>query len=305
MNWKGVIPAVTTPFDADGEINQEWMKKHLRWLIAAGCNGIVPLGSLGEGATLSFDEKRAILGLCCEAVGTDGVVVAGIAALSTRDAVKLAQEAEKIGCHGLMVLPPYAYSSDWFEMKSHVQAVIESTALPCMLYNNPIAYKTDFLPAQVAELAHECPGLQAVKESSSDVRRIAALKELLDERLHLLVGVDDLIVEGMKAGAVGWIAGLANAFPKESVELFRLALTQQDAELWKLYRWFLPLLRLDTIVKFVQAIKFLQEEVGAGFALTRAPRLALTEAERNQVKRILKKALSEPVLEPMPFSSQK
>jgi 1-pyrroline-4-hydroxy-2-carboxylate deaminase len=301
MNWNGVIPAVTTPFDPNGEIKQDWMKRHLRWLIGAGCNGIVPLGSLGEGATLSFDEKRTVLSLSCEAVGTDGVVVAGIAALSTREAVKLAQEAEKIGCHGLMVLPPYAYSSDWFEMKSHVRAVIESTALPCMLYNNPIAYKTDFLPAQIAELAQECPGLQAVKESSSDVRRIAALKELLDDRLHLLVGVDDVIVEGIKAGAVGWIAGLANAFPKESVELFRLASTEHDEELWKLYRWFLPLLRLDTIVKFVQAIKFVQEEAGAGFALTRPPRLALTEAERTQVRRILKKALSEPVLKPMPF----
>ena len=301
MNWNGVIPAVTTPFDPNGEIKQDWMKRHLRWLIGAGCHGIVPLGSLGEGATLSFSEKRTVLSLSCEAVGTDGVVVAGIAALSTREAVKLAQEAEKIGCHGLMVLPPYAYSSDWFEMKSHVRAVIESTALPCMLYNNPIAYKTDFLPAQIAELAQECRGLQAVKESSSDVRRIAALKELLDDRLHLLVGVDDLIVEGIKAGAVGWIAGLANAFPKESVELFRLASTQQGEELWKLYRWFLPLLRLDTIVKFVQAIKFVQEEAGAGFALTRPPRLALTEDERTHVRRILKKALSEPVLKPMPF----
>jgi 1-pyrroline-4-hydroxy-2-carboxylate deaminase len=301
MNWKGVIPAVTTPFDANGEINQDWMKKHLRWLIGAGCNGIVPLGSLGECATLTFDEKRAVLSLSCEAVGTQGVVVAGIAALSTGEAVKLAQEAERIGCHGLMVLPPYAYSSDWFEMKSHVRAVTEATALPCMLYNNPIAYKTDFLPAQITELAQECTGLQAVKESSSDVRRIAALKELLDDRLHLLVGVDDLVVEGIKAGAVGWIAGLANAFPKESIELFRLASTPQDDELWKLYRWFLPLLRLDTIVKFVQAIKFVQEEVGAGFSLTRPPRLALTEAERNQVKRILKKALAEPVLEPLAF----
>jgi 4-hydroxy-tetrahydrodipicolinate synthase len=301
MNWKGVIPAVTTPFKPDGEINQSWMKKHLRWLIAAGCNGIVPLGSLGEGATLSFDEKRAVLDLSCEAVGTDGFVIAGIAALATREAVQLAKEAEKIGCHGLMVLPPYTYSSDWFEMKGHVRAVIESTALPCVLYNNPITYKTDFLPTQIAELAQECSSLAAVKESSSDVRRIAALRELLDERLSLLVGVDDLIVEGVKAGAVGWIAGLANAFPKESVELFRLASAHGTKEVWKLYRWFLPLLRLDTIVKFVQAIKFVQEEVGAGCALTRPPRLALTEAERDQVKRILKKALSEPVLERLPF----
>jgi dihydrodipicolinate synthase/N-acetylneuraminate lyase len=301
MNWKGVFPAVTTPFDSNGEINPTWMKKHLRWLIATGCHGVVPLGSLGEGATLSFDEKQTVLSLSCEAVGTEGVVVAGIAALSTREAVKLAKAAEKIGCHGLMVLPPYAYSSDWFEMKSHVQAVIEATPLPAMLYNNPIAYKTDFLPAQIAELAQECPSLVAVKESSSDVRRIAALKELLEERLSLLVGVDDLIVEGIKAGAVGWIAGLANAFPKESVELFRLASIQGNKDAWNLYRWFLPLLRLDTIVKFVQAIKFVQEEVGAGFALTRPPRLALTEAERGHVKRILKKALSEPVVEHWPF----
>src|ERR1700747_3129314 len=301
MNWNGVIPAVTTPFDPNGEIKQDWMKRHLRWLIGAGCNGIVPLGSLGEGATLSSSEKQTVLSLSCEAVGTQGVVVAGIAALSTGEAVKLAKEAEKIGCQGLMCLPPYAYSSDWFEMKSHVRAVIESTALPCMLYNNPIAYKTDFLPAQIAELAQECPGLEAVKESSSDVRRIAALKELLDERLSLFVGVDDLIVEGIKAGATGWIAGLANAFPKESVELFRLASLPGNEDVSKLYKWFLPLLRLDTIVKFVQAIKFVQEEAGAGFALTRPPRLALTEDERTPVRRILKKALSEPVLKPIPF----
>ena len=301
MNWKGVIPAVTTPFNQSGEVNQTWMKRHLRWLMSAGCTGVVPLGSLGEGATLSLDEKRAILRLSCEAIGAEGFVVAGVAALSTHEAVKLAQEAEKIGCHGLMVLPPYAYSSDWFEMKNHVQAVIGSTALPCMLYNNPIAYKTDFLPAQIAELAHECPGLEAVKESSSDVRRIAALKELLDDRLSLLVGVDDLIVEGIDAGAIGWIAGLANAFPRESVELFRLASTQAVEETWKLYRWFLPLLRLDTIVKFVQSIKLVQEELGAGFALTRPPRLALTEAERSQVQGILMQALSEPVLTPYPF----
>jgi 1-pyrroline-4-hydroxy-2-carboxylate deaminase len=301
MNWKGVIPAVTTPFDPSGEINQSWMKKHLRWLIAAGSTGVVPLGSLGEGATLSLEEKRTVLNLSCEAVGQAGSVVAGVAALSTRDAVKLAQEAERIGCHGLMVLPPYAYSSDWSEMKSHVRAVIESTALPCMLYNNPIAYKTDFLPAQIVELAQDCPSLQAVKESSSDVRRIAALKELLGERLQLLVGVDDLIVEGLNAGAVGWIAGLANAFPKESVELFRLASIPGNEDVWTLYRWFLPLLRLDTIVKFVQAIKLVQEEVGAGFALTRPPRLALTEPERNQVRGLLKKALAERLLEPFPF----
>ena len=189
-----------------------------------------------------------------------------------------------------MVLPPYVYSSDWREMKHHVASVIRATSLPCMLYNNPIAYKTDFVPAQIAELARELPNLVAVKESSADIRRIAAIRALLGNRLHLLVGVDDMIVEGIAAGATGWIAGLVNAYPRESVRLFDLAMAGKHAEVRPLYEWFLPLLRLDVVVKFVQLIKLVQEETGMGSSRVRAPRLALAGEELVQAKKVIDKA---------------
>jgi 4-hydroxy-tetrahydrodipicolinate synthase len=189
-----------------------------------------------------------------------------------------------------MVLPPYVYSSEWREMRHHVAAVIRATALPCMLYNNPIAYKTDFVPAQIAELARELPNLVAVKESSADVRRIAAIRALLSERLHILVGVDDMIVEGIAAGASGWIAGLVNAYPRESVTLFDLAMAGRWDEVRPLYEWFLPLLRLDTVVKFVQLIKLVQESVGMGSAAVRAPRLVLEGRELEEARRIIEHA---------------
>jgi 1-pyrroline-4-hydroxy-2-carboxylate deaminase len=173
-----------------------------------------------------------------------------------------------------------------------VQAVIRATPLPCMLYNNPISYKTDFLPAQIAELAEENPNLAAVKESSSDVRRITALKVLCGDRLALLVGVDDLIVEGVQAGAVGWIAGLVNAFPRESVALFNYALRGEHKKAGALYHWFLPLLPMDTVNKFVQLIKLVQQEVGRGNERVRPPRLVLAGAERKAALDVLKHALA-------------
>ncbi|HET8799259.1 MAG TPA: dihydrodipicolinate synthase family protein, partial [Thermoanaerobaculia bacterium] len=190
------------------------------------------------------------------------------------------------------VLPPYVYTSDWREMKAHMSAVIAATSLSCMLYNNPIAYRTDFLPDQIAELAGEHANLHSVKESSADVRRITAIRERIGDRLAILVGVDDLIVEGIDAGAVGWIAGLVNAMPHESVRLFDLALRGARDEAAALYRWFLPLLRLDTVPKFVQLIKLVQEGVGMGSARVRAPRLELAGAERDEALAILHTALA-------------
>src|SRR5258706_5404320 len=172
INWRGVIPAITTPFNPHGSVDHAFLAEHARWLIDEGCIGIVPLGSLGEGATLAFDEKRAVLDTVVRALDGRAPVIAGIAALSTSEAVRLAQSAEQAGCDGLMVLPPYVYSTDWREMKAHVAAVIGATGLSCMLYNNPIAYRTDFQPAQVAELAAEHPNLHAMKESAGDVRRV-------------------------------------------------------------------------------------------------------------------------------------
>ena len=172
MNWTGVMPAITTAFKPDYSVDHAFIARHAQWLVKNGCTGIVALGSLGESATLRFDEKVAILQTLVAALDRRVPVVAGIASLSTREAVDLARAAEAAGCSGLMVLPPYVYSSDWREMKSHLQPVIRATRLSCMLYNNPVSYKTDFLPGQIAELAGVHPNLRAVKESSADVRRV-------------------------------------------------------------------------------------------------------------------------------------
>lgn len=296
INWRGVIPAITTRFNADYSIDYAFFAEHCRWQIDAGCIGLVPLGSLGEGATLSFEEKVALLETAVNAVGNRVPIIPGIAALSTAEAVRLAQAAEAMGCSGVMVLPPYVYSTDWREMKAHVATIIGSTKLPTMLYNNPVSYKTDFLPAHIAELAQEFPNLEAVKESSADVRRVTALRALLNEHLEILVGVDDLIVEGIQAGAVGWIAGLVNAFPHESVALFNLARQVREGnadrtQLDALYAWLLPLLRMDTIPKFVQLIKLAQEMVGMGSARVRPPRLELTGDELTEARQIIQHSL--------------
>ena len=292
MHWTGVIPAMTTAFRADLSIDHEFVARHAAWLVDHGCTGLVALGSLGEGATLSETEKQAILKTCVQAVGKRVPVVAGVSALSTAEAEGLAKMAADQGCQGLMVLPPYVYSTDWREMKAHIVTILRATPLSCMLYNNPVAYQTDFLPSQIAELAAEHANLHAVKESSADVRRVTALRALIGDRLRILVGVDDLIVEGVAAGAVGWIAGLVNAFPRESVALFEAAKRGLDAQTLRLYAWFLPLLRLDTVPKFVQMIKLAQAAVGMGNPRVRPPRLELEGAELREIQTIIQTALA-------------
>jgi len=291
MNWFGVMPAMTTPFDNTLAVDHAFLARHAAWLLENGCTGLVMLGSLGEGATLEASEKVAILKTAVHAAGKSPVVAA-ISSLSTVGAVDLAKEAEDAGCAGLMVLPPYVYTSDWREMKQHVSTIISSTNLPCMLYNNPVAYKTDFIPEQIAELAKQHENLHAVKESSTDVRRIAAIQEILDDRLQISVGVDDAIVEGINAGARGWVAGLVNAFPAESVALFNLAKAGKHEEAFSLYRWFLPLLRMDTVPKFVQLIKWVQSETGTGSAAVRPPRLEIVGDELAEAQKVLKIALA-------------
>ena len=291
VEWTGVIPAITTPFKPDYSVDYDFLSKHCKWMVENGCRGIVPLGSLGEGATLEPEEKAKVLAMCVKAVGNKVPIIAGIAGLSTKETMRLAKVAADVGCSGLMVLPPYVYVGDWREMKAHVSAVIKATDLSCLLYNNPVAYKTDFLPEQVQELLNEHRNLHAIKESSTDVRRVTALKALAGDRLKILVGVDDVIVEGIAAGAVGWIAGLVNAFPKQSVDLFNLAMIGKTEKALEIYRWFLPLLRMDTVPKFVQLIKLVQEEVGMGNARVRAPRMELTGEELRQAKTVIAEAL--------------
>ena len=285
IEWRGVIPAITTPFQEDLSVDHGFLGEHCKWLVENGCKGIVALGSLGEGATLSAAEKRHVLETCVRAVGNSGYVIAGISSLSTSEGVSLAKAAENAGCHGLMVLPPYVYVGDWREMRFYVGAIFSATRLPCMLYNNPLAYKTDFLPHQVVELLAQNPNLHAIKESSADVRRVTALRALAGGRLQICCGVDDGIVEAIYAGAIGWIAGLANAFPKEAVELFDLAERGDKQRAFELYSWFLPLLRMDTVPKFVQLIKLVQEETGMGSQRVRPPRLLLTGEELSDARK--------------------
>jgi 1-pyrroline-4-hydroxy-2-carboxylate deaminase len=291
MKWRGVIPAITTCFKSGSEIDHAFTAQHCQWLIENGCTGVVALGSLGEGATLHFDEKTAILKTCVAALKEKAAVVAAISSLTTSESVRLAKAAQAAGCQGLMVLPPYVYKGDWREMKAHVAAVFEATPLPCMLYNNPIAYGTDFLPEQIQEVAEEYANFQAVKESSADVRRVSAIRALVGDRLAVFVGVDDAILEGIGVGAVGWIAGLANAMPRESVDLFNYGVEGKSSQAFELYRWFLPLLRLDTVPKFVQLIKLVQEELGVGNADVRPPKLRLAGEELQKTKELIQQAL--------------
>jgi dihydrodipicolinate synthase/N-acetylneuraminate lyase len=291
MQWSGVLPAITTPFNEDLSIDYKFLARHCEWLIDNGCTGVVALGSLGEGATLSFAEKKQVLEACVAAVGQRAPVIAGVSALSTADAVAVAKMAERAGCDGLMILPPYAYVGDWREMRAHVTAVLDATRLSSMLYNNPVAYSVDFLPAHVVELMDANPTLHAIKESSADVRRIAALRALAGTRLQILCGVDDLIAEAVYAGATGWVAGLVNAFPRDSVDLFNSAMQDEKNAVFDIYRWFLPLLRMDTVPKFVQLIKFVQQEVGMGSQHVRPPRLPLIGRELDEAKALLAEAL--------------
>lgn len=292
VNFRGVFSAITTPFKKNGSVDHTALAALVRRQIKGGVTGIIATGSLGESATLSFDEKIAIYKTCVKAAGKVPVVP-GIASLSTGEAVALAKAAEKAGCQGLMVLPPYVYSTDWREMKAHVATVIGATKLSCLLYNNPIAYKTDFLPDQILELAKEHKNLLAVKESCGDARRVTFIKHTVGDRLVVMVGMDDCIVEGVNAGATGWVAGLVNAFPAESVAIYNAAMAGDRKKVDELYKWFLPLLRLDIVPKFVQLIKYTQSKVDKSYpAAVRAPRLELEPSEKKYVDGVLKAALA-------------
>jgi 4-hydroxy-tetrahydrodipicolinate synthase len=291
LDWQGVFPAITTPFLDDLSIDHARLSKHVAWLADNGCRGIVALGSLGEAQTLGFDEKISILETCKRALGDRIPLIAGIAGLSTAECVALAKRAAAAGAEGLMVLPPYVYKGDWRESKAHFEAVIRATSLSCMLYNNPIAYGTDVSPTQMRELSR-IANLHAVKESSGDVRRVTAVREVNGDRLVIFAGMDDMIVESVPMGASGWVAGLVNALPAESVEVYEAAREGRWEDARALYEWFLPLLRLDTVPKFVQLIKLVQAEMGQGNAVVRPPRLELDGAELAEVRALIRERLA-------------
>ncbi len=290
MRWSGVFPAVTTKFRADGTLDVPAFQAHVTAMLEAGVDGIVALGSLGENATLTLPEKfELILAAAAVCTGRAPFIVT-VAEQSTRGATDFMEAAAKAGAAGFMVLHGTLYPSDPRETAAHFRTLAKATDRPLMLYNNPIAYKVDLTPDLLETLADE-PAFVALKESSGDVRRVTDLRNRLGDRYAIFTGVDDLALESLLLGAVGWVAGLVCAFPKETVALYRLAQAGRVAEAVALYRWFMPLLHLDVGPKFVQNIKLAEHLAGLGTETVRAPRLVLAGEERDRVARIVRRAL--------------
>jgi 4-hydroxy-tetrahydrodipicolinate synthase len=288
--WTGVYPAATTAFARDESVDLDATARHLDALVRAGVHGLVVLGSVGEGHVLRHEEKMAVLLAAREVVDGRVPLVAGVAQTSTREACRLAQEAEKAGVDGLMVLPALLYASDPRETVAHFRAVARASRLPILVYNNPVSYGVDVAPARLAELASE-ETIVAVKESSDDPRRITDLFAAVGDRFALMAGVDDLVLESVLLGARGWISGLTNAFPRESLALWGHMAAGRWEQAREIYRWFTPLLHLDTHPKLVQYIKLAMAETGFGDETCRAPRLPLAGEERGRILEILRRAI--------------
>lgn len=291
IDWRGVFPALTTKFTAGDALDFAAMETHLETQLDAGVHGIIVLGSLGENSTLTGAEKRALIGFFRQAIHGRAPLVACVAECSTREACALAGDAQDLGADALMLLPPMRYASDRAETLRYFEDVASATTLPIMLYNNPVAYGTDVLPQDFAQLAHN-PRFEAIKESSADTRRFADIRRLVADRYALFCGVDDLALECFAMGALGWVAGLVVAFPRETVRLYELMHAGRWPEARTLYEWFLPLLHLDVGPHFVQQIKLVEELVGVGSARVRPPRLPLPETAARQVREVVRAALA-------------
>ena len=288
--WRGVFPAATTQFKSDQSLDLAATAAHLEKLIAAGVHGLIMLGTVGENCSLEYAEKLDVLRTAVRHAEGRVPVLSGVAECSTALACRFAADAQKAGASWLMVLPAMVYKSDPRETMAHFRAVAKASDLPIMCYNNPVSYGVDITPAMFAELADE-PKFVAIKESSENVRRITDLKNTCGERYQLLCGVDDLVLESIVLGAVGWVSGLVNAFPAENRLLWDLATAGRLDEAVKIYRWYTPLLHLDTHVKLVQYIKLAMSETGMGSETVRAPRLALVGEERERILAVIRQAI--------------
>jgi 4-hydroxy-tetrahydrodipicolinate synthase len=296
VTWKGVFPAITTQFKQDQSLDLAATAKHLEAMIQAGIHGVVFLGTVGENTALEYEEKLTILREMKGVVRGRIPMLTGVAEYTTALACRFARDAEKISLDGLMVLPAMVYKSDERETITHFRTVAKATGMPVMVYNNPVSYGVDIVPEAFARLADE-PNLVAIKESSEDVRRITDLRNIVGSRYVLFGGVDDLVLESILLGAEGWISGLVNAFPDENRALWDLAIAGKWEQARELYRWYTPLLHLDTKVKLVQYIKLAMQETGLGSEMVRPPRLPIEGAEREQILGIIRKAIaSRPVL---------
>lgn len=286
INWTGVFPALTTKFTADDKLDLSLFEKNLNAQLAAGVNGIVLGGTLGEASVLSTDEKAELVKFAVEKCKDEVPVVLNIAEGSTKEALQQAEYAKAWGAKGLMMLPPMRYKSDHRETVLWFKTVADSTDLPIMIYNNPVDYKNEVTLDMFAELI-ACKNIEAVKESTRDVSNVTRMKNRFGDRIKILCGVDTLAMEELCLGADGWVAGLVCAFPKETVEIFNLVKAGKIAEATKIYRWFMPLLELDIHPKLVQYIKLAETRVGLGSEYVRAPRLIIEGKEREAILKII------------------
>ena len=290
VSWRGVFPAVTTQFHSDQSLDLAGTGRHLEKLVQSGIHGIIMLGTVGENCSLEHPEKLEVLRAAVRQVAGRVPVMTGVAECSTAMACRFAAEAQKAGVDGLMVLPAMVYKSDPRETMQHFRAVAQATDLPILCYNNPVSYGVDITPAMFADLADE-KRFVAIKESSENVRRITDLKNQCGDRYLLFCGVDDLILESVLLGAVGWVSGLVNAFPEENRLLWDLATSGKYEEAVKVYRWYTPLLHLDTHPKLVQYIKLAMAETGLGSETVRPPRLPLVGQEREEILAVIRGAI--------------
>ncbi|MEN1678834.1 MAG: dihydrodipicolinate synthase family protein [Planctomycetota bacterium] len=289
--WRGVLPAVTTQFREDESLDIDATMRQIDVMADAGVHGLIMLGTVGENCSLEFSEKVDLLKATVDRFGQRMPVLSGVAEYTTSLACKSAEAAQEAGVEGLMVLPAMVYKSDARETAAHFRAVASAVDLPIMCYNNPVSYGVDITPETFADLADE-PKLVAIKESSEDTRRITDLRNRCGDRFTLLCGVDDLVLESLVLGAEGWVSGLVNAFPAENRLLWDLAMAGRWQDAAEVYRWYTPLLHLDTVPKLVQCIKLAVSQCGYGSEKTRAPRLPLVGAERAEVLKIISDAIA-------------
>jgi 4-hydroxy-tetrahydrodipicolinate synthase len=291
IGWRGVFPAVTTQFREDFSVDLPATQKVVDGLIRDGVSGLIICGTVGEGTSLSAEEKRQVLGAAIEATKKRVPVVAGVAEYATAMACALARDCQTLGVDGLMVMPAMVYSAKPAETVAHFRTVAKASDLPIMVYNNPPIYKTDVTPEMLSELA-DCETVVCIKESSGATARFADIRRIMGDRLVLFCGLDDVVVESILLGCVGWVSGLSNAFPQEANRLFDLAIAGRFAEAQPLYDWFMPLLHLDARADLVQCIKLCEQIMGRGSERTRPPRLPLAGAERTYVERLMREALA-------------
>ena len=282
IDWRGVFPAVTTQLRPDQSLDLEATARHLEVLLDSGVAGLVMCGSLGENQCLTPEEKRAVVRRAVEVSAGRVPVLSGVAEMSTGAAVEYVRDLEALGADGAMVLPAMVYKADRAETLAHYRTVAGATTLPILIYNNPVGYTVDITPSMLAELS-DLSNLQAIKESSADTSRITDIVNEVGDRYAIFAGVDTLALESAMLGAVGWIAGVGLAFPYENQRVWDLAMAGRWEEARAIYRWFMPLLRLDLGPHFVQKIKLAIQETGLGTEWVRAPRLPLSGAERDEV----------------------